>query len=68
MELDRKRSLERDAEIRERIRMGIYWGFLGQSNVPLNTEPSRAILVAMAAAGRHPPLRGLELKAVFIAV
>lgn len=59
---DRELRLRGTDEGRNRIRMNVYWGLVGQQTLPQNTEPARRLLTAMSVAGRQPPLRGYRLQ------
>lgn len=59
---DRRRGLRGTDDGRNRIRVNVYWGLVGQKDLPWNTEPARVLLQAMATAQRSAPLRGHQVR------
>jgi hypothetical protein len=59
---DRTRQLRWSFEDHRRVRQNIYWGLVSSDRVPRNTDPSRRMLGALAAAARERPVRGHVLK------
>lgn len=59
---DRRRSLGGTDEGRNRIRVNVYWGLVGQRDLPWNTEPARVLLQAMVTAQRSAPIRGHQVR------
>lgn len=60
---DANRSLHGTRETRDRLRTDVYWGFVGNTNVPAGTGPARMLRGAMAATTARPPFRGHTAKA-----
>jgi hypothetical protein len=59
---DRRRRLKGSEEARAKLRLDVYWGVVSQNSLPQNTEPARRLLMALAALGRRPPLRGYTVR------
>lgn len=59
---DRTHSLRGTDDTRDKIRLDIYHGLIGQQVLPRNTEPARMLLTAISTAGRSPPLRAYRIR------
>jgi hypothetical protein len=55
---DRLRTLGGTDETRGKIRNGIYWGFISDKSIRLETGLARRLLLFRSAAGRTSPTRG----------
>src|SRR5262249_52164863 len=59
---DRRKSLRLSPTDRDKMRLDVYWGLVGQKSLPTNTDVARLILTAIAAAGKSPPVRGYNIQ------
>jgi hypothetical protein len=55
---DRRRALRLSYDRLDRLRRGVYWGFLTSTFVPANTSASRLLRQVLSASQRIAPLRG----------
>lgn len=62
VEFDRNRRLGSTEDGRAKIRLDIYAGLVAHYSIPVNTDPARTALAALAVAGRQPPLRGHQIR------
>lgn len=60
--VDRKKRLRLSEADRDKMRTDVYWGLVGHRSLPANTGVTRRILIAMAVAGKSPPVRGQKIR------